>query len=99
MVKIKKDHWKFTGKESEYRRLSIKECAAIQTFPTDFEFVGELGSQYRLIGNAVPPLLARIIAESIKELEQKRIVVDNKKVKGKQKEDLRSAPIALVRAK
>ena len=52
------------------RRLSVRECARLQTFPDDFEFVkrvtgghGVSGSDaYRLIGNAVPPLLAYHIA-------------------------------------
>ncbi|MDR2546661.1 MAG: DNA cytosine methyltransferase [Lachnospiraceae bacterium] len=53
------------------RRLSIRECARIQTFPDDYEFVipsnGETkgvsaSSAYKLIGNAVPPLLGYHIA-------------------------------------
>lgn len=40
------------------RRLAPTECAAIQTFPNDWEFAGKRTDQYRQIGNAVPPLLA-----------------------------------------
>jgi DNA (cytosine-5)-methyltransferase 1 len=40
------------------RRLCPRECAAIQTFPKDWHFVGKRSDQYRLIGNAVPPSLA-----------------------------------------
>lgn len=40
------------------RRLAPTECAAIQTFPSDWEFTGKRTDQYRQIGNAVPPLLA-----------------------------------------
>lgn len=42
----------------EVRCLSVKECAAIQTFPTGTRFAGSSRSQYQQIGNAVPPLLA-----------------------------------------
>lgn len=44
------------------RRLTVRECARLQTFPDDFEFVKNkylsASDGYRLIGNAVPPLLA-----------------------------------------
>lgn len=55
------------GKEDLYRRLTIRECARIQGFPDDFEFVYDnLNNGYKMIGNAVPVELARIIAEKIK---------------------------------
>lgn len=44
------------------RRMSGRELATIQSFPTDFEFVGNNSSVYRQIGNAVPPLLGRAVA-------------------------------------
>ena len=53
------------------RRLSVRECARIQTFPDSFDFVipGVGGSEaYKLIGNAVPPLLAYHIAKHIEIL-------------------------------
>lgn len=56
------------------RRLTIRECARIQTFPDDYEFIINRNGQhlsaseaYKIIGNAVPPLLAYHIA---KRLEQ-----------------------------
>lgn len=55
------------GKESLYRRLSVRECAKIQTFPDDFEFVYEnIADGYKMIGNAVPVRLAEQIALKIK---------------------------------
>jgi DNA (cytosine-5)-methyltransferase 1 len=48
------------------RRMSVRECAIIQTFPDDFQFMGSLGNMYKQIGNAVPVLLGKKIAESIK---------------------------------
>lgn len=61
MQKVSKDLWKF-GSEGETRRFSWQEAAAIQTFPADLEFYGDLTSKYKQIGNAVPVKLAEIIA-------------------------------------
>ena len=49
------------------RRLCPRECAAIQSFPNDWRFHGSAVAQYRLIGNAVPPLLAKAIGRSMLE--------------------------------
>jgi DNA (cytosine-5)-methyltransferase 1 len=62
MQYVKRDVYKFCGRLN--RRLSYKECAAIQSFPNSFKFEGHLESKYRQIGNAVPPLMAKIFAES-----------------------------------
>ena len=61
MQKVDKDLWVF-GKEGETRRLSWREAAAIQTFPPELEFYGDLVSKYKQIGNAVPVKLAEIVA-------------------------------------
>lgn len=50
---------------SENRIPTARESARIQSFPDDFEVLGTRGSQYKQIGNAVPPLLAQAIAEQI----------------------------------
>jgi DNA (cytosine-5)-methyltransferase 1 len=47
------------------RRLTTRECAALQTFPVDWEFSGKRIDRYRLIGNAVPPLVASCIANEL----------------------------------
>lgn len=52
------------------RRLTIKEAAAIQTFPVDYIFHGEKSSVYRQIGNAVPCKLAQAVAETIVRLSE-----------------------------
>lgn len=49
----------------EPRTLTIREAARLQGFSDDFEFYGTLEDQMRLIGNAVPPLLAQVIADRI----------------------------------
>ena len=71
------------GKEHLYRRLSVRECARIQTFPDDFVFYyNNISAGYKMIGNAVPVNFAYFLANSIKqqieankvknELKQKR---------------------------
>ena len=49
------------------RRLRIKELAAIQSFPNDYNFYGSRRSVIRQIGNAVPPLLAKKVVHYIVE--------------------------------
>ena len=49
------------------RRLSVRECAILQTFPENYIFHGNtLGKLYKQIGNAVPVLLAEKVAECVK---------------------------------
>ena len=48
---------------SNQRRMTCRELAAVQSFPLDYEFKGNRSSIYRQIGNAVPPLLGKAIAE------------------------------------
>lgn len=54
-----------------HRRMSIRECALIQTFPVDYEFSGSMTSCYRQIGNAVPVLFGKILGKELKRLERK----------------------------
>ena len=49
------------------RRLTLKECALIQTFPTGYVFCGEKTKQYRQIGNAVPCRFAFAVASAIRD--------------------------------
>ena len=51
--------------ERGLRRLSPRECAAIQSFPDDWEFAGNRADQYRLIGNAVPPKLGAALGREL----------------------------------
>lgn len=69
MQKIEKDKFIFIKEyENLYRRLSVRECARIQTFPDTFKFkYDKIESGYKMIGNAVPVELAYQIAKKIKE--------------------------------
>lgn len=47
------------------RRLSVEECAIVQTFPCNLQFAGAKSSQYTQIGDAVPPKFAFVLSQSI----------------------------------
>lgn len=55
------------GHPKQHRAISLREAARLQTFPNNFVFTGNFGQIAEQIGNAVPPLLARRIAESLLE--------------------------------
>lgn len=53
------------GHPDQDRPISVREAAALQTFPDEFRFVGRIKSATRQVGNAVPVLLARAVGEAI----------------------------------
>lgn len=54
------------GQEYLYRRLSVRECARIQTFPDNFIFYyNNIAAAYKMIGNAVPVRMAHVLAQKI----------------------------------
>lgn len=61
------ENWNFQKERlNEYRRLSVRECARIQSFPDNYIFEYEnIKDGYNMIGNAVPPRLGKEIANSI----------------------------------
>lgn len=50
------------------RAISAREAARLQSFPDDYQFIGTKDSVYQQIGNAVPPLLGRSIAEKVLDI-------------------------------
>jgi DNA (cytosine-5)-methyltransferase 1 len=48
------------------RRLTVEECAVLQSFPVGFKFHGPRVAQYRQVGNAVPPRLAYAVAAALR---------------------------------
>jgi len=67
MLFVEKDKWIFDPNSPQpYRRLSIRECARIQTFPNNFVFkYCDIADGYKMVGNAVPVNLAEAIASKI----------------------------------
>jgi len=90
MELVEKDKRKFVeGKEALYRRLSVRECARVQTFPDEHKFYYKnLTAGYKMVGNAVPPQLAFVLAKKIYEdlkehRDNEKFVVKNHRVEKK----------------
>ena len=68
MIFVEKNKREFVkGKEDLYRRLTVRECARIQTFQDSFKFYyTDVADGYKMVGNAVPVKLANIVANAIK---------------------------------
>ena len=50
------------------RTITVREAARLQTFPDDYEFISGTAMDYKIIGNAVPPLFAEILAKTLEDI-------------------------------
>ncbi|MEY8817925.1 DNA cytosine methyltransferase [Bacillus subtilis] len=62
VINVRKSMWQHPEKAEA---LSIREAARLQSFKDDYVFIGAKDKQYQQVGNAVPPLLARAVAEQM----------------------------------
>lgn len=53
---------------TQMRSITVREAARLQTFDDDYEFIGGVMQQYKMIGNAVPPAFSLILAKAIKQI-------------------------------
>lgn len=67
LKRLDTDHWRFV-RRGRARRLSYKECAALQGFPRSYKWVGTVRERFQMIGNAVPPPLFRAVVRSLQHL-------------------------------
>ena len=68
MLKVGKDNWKLRGNEN--RRLSWRECAILQDLPHELlDIDSSLKAKYKVIGNAVPPILGKKLIEPVVKYE------------------------------
>ena len=67
-----KDGNRFIHYDSEQSRsITVREAARLQSFDDDFDFLGSQGNAYQMIGNAVPPKLAKAVGLAIADLLEK----------------------------
>ncbi|CUO39887.1 DNA cytosine methyltransferase [Clostridium paraputrificum] len=69
LAHLYKDGLRFIHYDSKQARsITVREAARLQSFDDDFEFIGPQGAAYQMIGNAVPPKFAEVLAKSVKKI-------------------------------
>lgn len=72
LAHLYKDGLRFIHYDSEQARsITVREAARLQSFDDDFNFIGTQGDAFKMIGNAVPPQLAKRIALAVNEFIKK----------------------------
>ncbi len=69
VINVRKSMWIHP---TQNRAISVREAARLQTFPDSFIFCGSKDKQYQQVGNAVPPIMAKAIAEKLSILLSKK---------------------------
>ena len=70
VVNVRKSMWIHPTLD---RAISVREAARLQTFPDNFVFCGSKDKQYQQVGNAVPPIMAKSIAEKLAQTLKKNL--------------------------
>ena len=65
----------------EARPFTVRENARCQTFPDEWQFCGNVQSQYKQVGNAVPVNLAKFLAETIQQQLKQHTSIKELKIK------------------
>jgi hypothetical protein len=86
--------------DGAWLKLTLGECASLQTFPEGYPFAGGVESRYRQVGNAVPPSLAAAVARAVRAAEEGAVTIrETLPAVAELAERVFAAAVALVRGR